>query len=153
MRALRRGVVGAALSIGMLVVVSGCYATPWEARERRDALDLAVAEFDPDSIGGVVCDVSAGEIGLKTGLTRLLLFDGADSFSAISERLTEEGFRVSESSAGLAATRSDGVFVAAALVDKPGGHPILEQDLIAEDPGCIVPLDGAVSVQFEKKGI
>ena len=152
MSALRRGVVGAVLCIGMLVVVSGCYATPWEERERRDALDLAVAGFDPDTIGGVVCDVSGGEIGLKTGLTRLLLFDGADSFSAIGERLAEVGFRVSESSTEIAATRSDGVFVAAVLVDKPGGHPVLEKELIAEDRGCIVPLNGAVSVQFEEKG-
>jgi hypothetical protein len=50
-------------------------------QERLDNLNAAVDEFDPDSIAEVLCNVEDGEVAMKTGFTRLIVFAGAGAWT------------------------------------------------------------------------
>lgn len=117
---------------------------------RRDALNAAVAEFDPSSIGNVICDVGGGEIGPKVGLTRQLMYEGPDLYPTIAERFRELDYSVTVNEARANASRPDGILVIISIV-QPG------DSTLGAEPGmyanCGVPAGGGVSVSFEERDV
>ena len=134
--------------VGLLISLVGCGGLSEYEQERLDNLNSAVDEFNPESISEVLCDVSGGEVALKTGFTRLIVFAGADSWQPAVDRLMTLGYSGTTDAPFLTASRSDGLFVASRLIERPGSEPELEEHLT--NNGCMVPSNGAVAVQFEE---
>lgn len=135
-------------AVGLLVLLSGCGGLSEYEQERLDNLNSAVDEFEPDSVSEILCNVSGGEVGLKTGFTRSIVLAGADSWTSVADRLLALGYSGTNDAPYLALSRSDGLFVSGRLIAKPGSEPDLEEELI--NKGCSIPTDGAVSIQFEE---
>jgi len=140
----------ASATLAALALLSGCVYTVSEEEEgqRRDNLNAAVDEFDPDSISKVSCDLSGGEIGIETGLTRSFFLAGADSWPAVAERFESLGYHVANPPTSLSAGRPDGILASARLIERPGSQPDMEAELA--DQGCTVPAEGGVTIQFEE---
>jgi hypothetical protein len=150
MKSLPRLLVATVSAACVLGLLSACFSTPAEEQRRRDGLNAAVSQFEPDAISEVICDESGGEIGIKTGLTRDLVLAGADSWETASSRLATIGYRVSEVSPRLSGSGPGGITVLARLIPRPGAEPDLEEQLRATD--CEIPEDGAVYMQFSETG-
>lgn len=95
--------------------------------------------------------MKGGELGLKTGFTRLLVLADADSLQPVLDRFETLGYDMTSTAPHLSGFRSDGLSVAGRLIERPGAEPDMEEDLAAKDCEPI-PSDGAVVIQWEESG-
>lgn len=134
-----------------VMLLAGCSVGPQVERERRGNLNAAIREFDPSSISTMSCDVSGGSIQPQRGFTRLIVFDGADSWQPVVDRFSELGYDGTVNSPGLSLARKDGILVVGRLIADRDDQADLVPSLIAK--GCDIPPDGAVMVSFEERAV
>ena len=137
----------------LVVCLSGCAVfgpnyEPGYVEARKANLDAAMAEFDPDSVGEVICDYSDGTVGLNQGFRRHLVFAGADAWEPVIRRLTVLEYRVGATEPYLEGNRSDGIGFGGRLIQSPGDQPDIEEELAAEN--CVIPPEGAVAIGFRE---
>ena len=149
MRASHRFIAFGTSATAIALLLSGCYIDPEYEQERLANLTDALDEFAVEDMADVVCDIEGGEVGLKTGFTRLLVLKGAEAWQPVRDRLETLDYSVVGVPPRLSATRTDGILVAGRLIESPGDQRDLEVSL--SERGCDpTPAEGAVVLSFEE---
>jgi len=141
-------------AVVLTVLLSGCslFGQSYDAdyvEARQANLDAAVEEFDAASVGEIICEHGGGQVGLNQGFRYRILFEGADTWDAVVERLTILEYRIVDTPPYLEGSRLDGILLDGMLIAGPGDEPELEEAFAAN--GCVIPAEGAVSVGFEER--
>ncbi|MFF1876051.1 hypothetical protein, partial [Kitasatospora herbaricolor] len=121
---LRRS-TGLVAACAAIAVLTACSAGPQIERERRGNLDSAIKEFDPESISTLSSNVAGGSIEFQRGFTRLIVFNGADSWDVVVDRFSKLGYEGPVNPPGLSLARKDGIIVNGRRVDGPDDLPDL----------------------------
>jgi hypothetical protein len=133
-----------AAAVVAVLCFAGCSGSSEYEEMRQAALDAAVAEFDADSLGEVVCDVSGGEAGLKVGFTQQLMFRGTDDLPEIMERLRGLDYSMGGTDERASGARVDGILASITVV-QPGDSSLGAEPGMYEK--CEIPAEGGVSLR------
>ncbi len=147
----KRWSIAVAVSAVVAMLLSSCTFLnpeypPGYVETRKANLESAVGEFDAQSIGQVICDVSSGEVSPNNGFRRKIVIGGRESWQPTIDRLDLLKYETSSGDPWRTGTRSDGISVAVRVIDRAGDEPEIESELA--ESGCEVPQEGAVSINF-----